>query len=284
MDVKRKILILVVFSCFLILLISVRQLSAQQTVAPDTAQKPQEHPDPISELTPENRALFDALREAAQHGRDADVLTNGKKLLPALQTGTPLADFVTQLTAGSAVETGDTDYALTLIKPLVDAHPKDWHAAALLVRIYAEGREKALRDQQIAHLLELHKQTTDPDFAKLHIFPIQKIKLHSGSAVFLYPFEPMGRDKVYLVALIYTNEGKEDYRIEIDSEDVDQAFFKAKKPGERRFSIDSYRQNATNSNFPESQALYGFIDGVFDYDLMRDRMVIVANGEGSKHK
>ena len=205
------------------------------------------------------------------------MLTDGKKLLPALKTDTPLADFVTQLTAGAAVETGDTGYALALMKPFVEAHPKDWHGAALLARIYAESGEKALRDQQIAHLLDLHKQTTDSDFAKLHIFPIQKVKLHSGYAVFLYPFEPMGRDNAYLVALIYTNEGKQDYRIEIDSDDVDQAFFKAKKRGDRRFSIDSYRQNKTNSNWPESQALHGFIDGVFDYDTMRDRMMKVAN-------
>jgi len=212
------------------------------------------------------------------------VLTDGKKLLPALKTDTPLADFVTQLTAGAAVETGDTGYALALMKPFMEAHPKDWHGAALLARIYAESGEKALRDQQIAHLLDLHKQTTDSDFAKLHIFPIQKVKLHSGYAVFLYPFEPMGRDNAYLVALIYTNEGKQDYRIEIDSDDVDQAFFKAKKRGDRRFSIDSYRQNKTNSNWPESQALHGFIDGVFDYDAMRDRMITIANGEESQQK
>jgi len=165
------------------------------------------------------------------------------------------------------------------MKPFVDAHPKDWHAAALLVRIYAESGEKALRDQQIAHLLDLHKQTSDSDFAKLHIFPIQKIRLHSGYTVFLYPFEPLKPYNTYLVAMIYTSDGKSDYRLELGSEDADQAFFKPKKRGERRFSIDSYRKNEKNANWPESQALHGFIDGVFDYDTMRDRMVMVANGE-----
>lgn len=284
MNAKRKSFIVFVLSCLLILPFAAWQLSAQQAVAPDATGKPQELHNQIAELTPENRALFDALREAVQHEHDADVLTDGKKLLPALKTDTPLADFVTQLTAGAAVETGDTGYALALMKPFMEAHPKDWHGAALLARIYAESGEKALRDQQIAHLLDLHKQTTDSDFAKLHIFPIQKVKLHSGYAVFLYPFEPMGRDNAYLVALIYTNEGKQDYRIEIDSDDVDQAFFKAKKRGDRRFSIDSYRQNKTNSNWPESQALHGFIDGVFDYDAMRDRMITIANGEESQQK
>lgn len=235
--------------------------------------------NPLADLSPENRALFDAVRDAAQHGRDADALADGRKLLSALNPGSPLAGFITQLTAGAAIETGETSYALTLIKPFAEAHPKDWHAAALLARAYAETGEKALRDRQIAHVLELHQQTEDPDFAKLHVFPIQKVKLHSGYAVFLYPFEPLKPYNTYLVALIYTSDGRLDHRLELGSEDADQAFFKSRKPGERRFSIDSYQKNEKNENLPETQALYGFIDGVFDYDRMRDLMVKVANGE-----
>ena len=278
MGAKRKTFVLWGACGLLIWLSTTGRLPAQQPLAPTGTQTTQSHNDPLTELSPENRALFDAMGKAAQQGNDADTLANGKKLLPALKPNTRLFDFVAQLTGGAALETGETSFALTLIKPLAEAHPEDWHAAALLVRLYAESGEKSLRDQQISHLLSLHKQTTDPAFAKLHIFPIQKVKLHSGYAVFLYPFEPLGPDKVYLLALIYTSENKEDYRIEIESEDVDQAFFKAKKPGERRFSIDTFRKNATNANWPESQALHGFIDGVFDYDAMRDSLLKVANG------
>jgi hypothetical protein len=284
MEAKRNVFIVLVTFCLLIMLPLARQMPAQQAVAPDDTGKPQAHHDPLAELTPENRDLFYALREAAKKGNDADVLTDGKRLLPALQTGTPLADFVTLLTANAATEAGETSYALSLAKPLFGAHADDWRVAALLTRLYAESGDKALRDQQIAFLTDLHKRTSDPDFAKLHTFPIQKIKLHSGNAVFLYPFEPLKPHNAYLVALIYSNDGKQDHRIEIDSEDVDQAFFKPKKAGERRFSIDSYRQNETNPNWPESQALHGFIDGVFDYDAMRDRMLQIANGEESKEK
>jgi hypothetical protein len=284
MNVKRKICFVMGAFGLLITLSTACQLSAQQTAGPPDAGISQAHHDPIAELPPEQRALFDALREAAQQGRDTDVLANGKKLLLVLQASTPLADFVTQITAQAATETGDTSYALTLIKPIVDAHPQDWHAAAMLVRLYAESGQKTLRDQQIAHLLDLHKKTSDAYFAKLHIFPIQKVKLHSGYAVFLYPFEPLAPFNSYLEALIYTNEDKEDYRIELESDPVDQAFFKAKKPGERRFSIDIFRKNETNANWPESQALHGFIDGVFDYDAMRDRMIKVANGEDFPRK
>jgi hypothetical protein len=274
MRAKRKIALLGA-SC----LIAALCLPAQQQPTRNDAENVRATSDSLADLSPENRALFDALRDAAQQGRDADVLADGLKLLPALKPDSALANFVTQLTAGAAIETGKTSDALTLLKPLADAHPNDWHAAALLARAYAESGEKTLRDQQIAHLLDLHKQTSDPDFAKLHIFPIQKVKLRSGFAVFLYPFEPLKPYNTYLVALIYTSEGKADYRLELGSEDADQAFFKPKKPGERRFSIDSYRKNESNANLPETQALYGFVDGVFDYDRMRDLMVKVANGE-----
>jgi hypothetical protein len=274
MRAKRKIALLGAFC-----LIAALCLPSQQQPTRDDAENVRVNSDSLADLSPENRALFDAVRDAAQQGRDTDVLVDGRKLLSALKPDSALANFVTQLTAGAAIETGETSYALSLIKPFAEAHPNDWHAAALLVRACAESGENALRDQQIAHLLDLHKQTSDPDFAKLHVFPIQKVKLRSGYAVFLYPFEPLKPYNTYLVALIYTSDGKADYRLELGSEDADQAFFKPKKPGERRFSIDSYRRNETNEKWPESQALYGFVDGVFDYDRMRDLMVKTANGE-----
>ncbi len=266
---------------FLLLSISfaVPHLDAQQAVAGNSLEHLQPLGDQIADLSPEKRALLDALQDAAQQGRDADVLAEGRKLLPGLTPNSQLADMVTLMTAQAAVETGETSYALTLIKHLADAHPQDWRAAALLVRAYAESGQQALRDAQVSHLIDLHKQTSDPDFAKLHTFPIERVKLHSGYALFLYPFEPLKPYNTYLVALIFTNDNQLDYRLELGSEDEDQAFFKPKKPGERRFSIDSYRKNETNEEGPESQALYGFIDGVFDYDRMRDLMVKAANGE-----
>ncbi len=281
MGAKRKTVVFLGTLGLLVSFTTPSELPAQEAAAPVVAESAQAHQNPLAELSSENRALFKTLREAAQQGNDAEVVANGKKLLPELKPETPLADFVALLTGTSALEIGEWRYALALLKPLADAHPKDWRAAAALARIYAESNERALRDQQIARMFALHHETADAAFAKLHTFPIQKVKLHSGYAVFLYPFEPLKPDDAYLVALVYTNEGKADYRIEIDSDDVDQAFFKPKHAGERRFSIDTYRQNETNPNWPESQALHGFFDGVFDYDTMRDLMVKTANGTDS---
>jgi hypothetical protein len=264
----------------LLLYMSVTCLVAAAQAAPPAAQdNAHAQSDPLAELSPENRALFDAIRDAAHRGNDADVLANSKKLLLALKPDTDLANFITHLAANAALETGDTAYSLTLIKPVAEAHPDDWRATTMLARLYAETGDTTHRNQQIAQVIALHKKTSDPDFARLHVFPIQKVMLHSGYAVFLYPFEPLKPYNTYLVALIYMSDGKSDYRLELGSEDADQAFFKPKHPGERRFSIDSYRKNETHPDGPETQALHGFVDGKFDYDTMRDIMVKSANGE-----
>jgi hypothetical protein len=277
MKINRKFVQSSVLFGLIFFLAATWQLSGQQSTTSTDKDQAKTSADPLAELSPANRALFDALREAAQKGNDADVLANGRKLLPALQTGSDLANLVTQVTANAAAEVGETSYALSLAKPFFDAHHEDWRSAALLARLYAESGDKALRDQQIAIVLALHKSTKDAYFAKLHIFPIQKVKLHSGYAVFLYPFEPLAPFNSYLEALIFTSNDKQDYRIELESDPADQAFFKATKPGERRFSIDTFRESKNG----ETQALHGFIDGVFDYDVMRDKMLEVANLDNS---
>ncbi len=158
--------------------------------------------------------IFDALRDAGQQGRDADVLKNGRILLSSLKLGTPLADFVVEVTAGGAIETGDLTYALALLKPHTPTRIRATGMRRRYLRAHLLSGDQALRDQQTAHLLELHKQTSDSDFADKHIFPIQKVPLHSGYAIFLYPFEPLKPYNTYLVALIYSSDGKQVDRIE----------------------------------------------------------------------
>jgi hypothetical protein len=263
---------------------SAYQLSAQQPAAPADTASQQAHNDPLAELTPENRAHFNKLREAVERGDLTAILANGRILLPVLKPGTARTDAITEVTAQAALETGDTNYALTLIKPLAELPATDWVAAELLARLYAESGNKELRDRQIIHLLDLHSHTSDKDFAEQLTFTIQTVKLQSGHAIFVYPFKPLKPYNVYLSAEIWTNENKMDYRIELESMDVDQAFFKAKKPGERRFSIDTFRKNEKNPDWPESQALHGFVDGVFDYDMMREQMLKVADEINSSKK
>lgn len=133
------------------LLLSDRPLQGLQATTSSEPEHSQRQSDPLADLNLENRTLFDAFRDAAQTGRNADVVADGKKLLASIPSKSRLTDFVTQITAESAVETGDTSYSLNLIKPLSDAHPEDWHAAALLTRVYADWEFSAARPTDCSH-------------------------------------------------------------------------------------------------------------------------------------
>jgi len=280
MKIKRKSNLLLGMLGLIFFLTATWYLPAQQASTPADKDHAQPQSDPPAELSPENSSVLNALREAVKKYNMTDILADGRVLLPALKPGTVMFDGVIKLTAQAALETGDTNYALTLIKPLAELPPTDWVAAELLARLYAESENKELRDKQIAHLLDLHSHTTDKQFAEQLTFTIQRVKLHSGYAVLLYPFKPLKPYSTYLIAEIWNNEGKMDYRIELESMGTDQLLFKAKKPGERRFSIDTF----VESKKGEKQALMGFIDGVFEYDAMRDSLIAIANRKEAPHK
>lgn len=175
MEAKQRLRAASVPLGLILALTTVSPLLGQDPVGSTDSATAQSQSDPLAGLSSENRTLFDTLCKAAQQNDDATTLASGRKRLPALAPGTTLCDFVTQLTAGSAVETGDAVFALSLLKPFTDAHPDDWRAASLLARAYAESGDKSLRDEQVAHVIDLHKKTSDPTFAKVHIFPIQKV-------------------------------------------------------------------------------------------------------------
>jgi hypothetical protein len=218
MEIQRKSSFVWGLFGLIFLLTSTCHLSAQQAPTPGDKDHAQTPSDPLAGLTPENRSRFNELREAIKREDLTATLANGRILLPALKPGTVLVDSIMKLTAQAALETGDTNYALTLIKPLAELPPTDWVAAELLTRLYAESGNKELRDNQIAHLLDLHSHTSDKQFADQPTFTIQKIQLHSGYVVFLYPFKQLKPSNNYLTAEIWSSKGEYSYRIVIDSE------------------------------------------------------------------
>ena len=86
-----------------------------------------------------------------------------------------------------------------------------------------------------------------------------------------------------MIALVYTGASKEDYRIELESDDVDQAFFKPKHRGEGDSQLTPIA-NPTPMESRVTQELHGFADGVFDYDAMRDRLAATANDKKTSGK
>jgi hypothetical protein len=263
-----------------ILFSSFWHLPAQEAGAPAGGEKSQAHGDPLAELSPADRALFDQAGKAFQQEEDSEANESYRKLLPHLNGGSALQIYVAKIASESAPNIGDKAFALDTLRPIAEANANDWQAASLLARYYAESGEKQLRDRMIARVVELHKRAADAQIGKLQCILLERVDTATGKVLFFYSLEPWGRFNTCLMARIYSNSGEQTYRIAVESSDVDQAFIETKTPGARRFSYDGYGppQKHENGTTSYSQALLGFFDGTFDYDVQKAKILKLAEG------
>jgi hypothetical protein len=93
----------------------------------------------------------------------------------------------------------------------------------------------------------------------------------------------MGPHNTHLTAQIDDASGAMVLRIELDSDDPDQVYFKQIHPelaarGERRYSLDAF---ASDKLLPDSKAdhheLIQFFDGAPSYDVVWERILAMAN-------
>jgi len=264
--------------------------AAQQGAAGNSAAAPG---NPLDQLTSEQKQKFEESFRLFQEQSYGDALAIDKQLLAAVPANTPAHVLIAKFAAEAALDTGDNSFALGALQPIEAANANDWQAAALLARAYAEAGDKAQRDAELAHLVDLHKRAVDPQIAQLTQIPLETIPFTKGTGsaavkgtirVF-YSLEPWGNFNIYLMARIYDQAGKQIYRVTLESDDMDQVFFKRDHPdlaakGERRFSLDGYGPDIQlpNGQMTQDHATYGFFDGKPDYDTYRARVIEIAEG------
>ena len=267
--------------------------AAQQGAAAAPGNSPAAPGNPLEQLTPEQKQKFEESFHLFQSQDYAGALAIDKQLLAAVPANTPAHVLIAKFAAEAALDTGDNSFALSALQPIEAANANDWQAAALLARAYAEAGDKARRDAELAHLVDLHKRAVDPQIAQLTQIPLETIPFTKGTGsaaakgtirVF-YSLEPWSNFHIYLMARIYDQAGKQVYRVTLESDDMDQVFFKRDHPdlaakGERRFSLDGYGPDIQlpNGQVTQDHATYGFFDGKPDYDTYRARVIEIAEG------
>ena len=186
----------------------------------------------------------------------------------------------------AALNTGDTNFALSALRPLVAVDANDWQAAALLTRACAESGDATCRDSGIAHLLDLHRRGITPRGLTQYI--LERVKAGENTLLIRTSLEPWGPYKVYNLAQVSNSEGKMFLRITLESSDFDQASFAKEHPKEaseglRRFSLDAYLETGLNSNGQRTQThfTYKLFDGQPAYETVREEFLKIANGKAT---
>jgi hypothetical protein len=237
-------------------------------------------PDAESSSTPGRQQLFDKAKVdfAAEHWSEA--LTEFSDLHNQFPANAKISEFL----AESALNTGNTQLAISLMEPIRKASPARWQASALLARAYSESDRDAERDAEIANLQQLHDRKAAPRITQLQMILLDRRVFPNGSVRIWYALEPWGKSNTYLFAKIYDAQGAETYHVTLDSADWDQALWaknhsKEAAAGERVFFLDGYTkaQKGSDGNSTFTQALLGIFDGKPAYDLIRDRILAIAS-------
>lgn len=237
------------------------------------------------QLPPEQQENFDGAVRLFNAQRYSEALTKFQQILSVLPQEASDRRTVAKYAAEAAINTGDRDFALRILKPIEAADGNDWQAAGLLARIYAETGQKQQRDAELAHLVDLHKRVVQSPIAKLQQILLERIPVMNGSILVWYSLEPWGKYKTYLFSRVYDQAGHQVLRVTLESSDLDQLLFAKEHPDEaargvRLFSLDGYGEVQTlpNGGRSGSHMTFGFYDGEPPYDTVRDRIIQIAEG------
>ncbi len=264
-------------------------VAAAQNGTPAAPVTPPASSDPLALLTEDQKGAFQVATKAFAAERYDGALEDFKALLAQLPAGTPARVLCSKYAAEAALNTGHRAYALGVLLPIEQSDPYDWQAKSLLARADAEAGDKAGRDRELAALVTMHKQMPATQIGKLNQILLERDALANGGSVRIwYSLEPWGKFKTYVYSRVFDKDGQQTLRVTLESSDFDQPQFTKEHPdlaarGERRFSLDGYGQDQklATGGVTQTHMTFGFFDGQPAYDLVRTRILAIADGKAS---
>ena len=120
----------------------------------------------------------------------------------------------------SAVNSGENSYALSVLKPMAQADPDDWQAAAMLTRACAQSGDNACRETGIAHMTDLHSRGITPPSMREYV--VESVKAGANTLTINNSLVPWGYYKVYAYGKVTDGDGKLFLSLSLESNDLDQ--------------------------------------------------------------
>jgi hypothetical protein len=268
---------------FLAALLIAGTTTAQKSIgAPQLTTRCEPPPGSLARLTRSQKEAFLKSQDIFIAGRFGDALGALRNLLAQVPSNTPAHNALAERTAEAALESGERAFAISLLKPVEERDGNDCSARTLLARAYAEEGRFAERDVEISAITALHEARKSPA-GKLDVFLLEQHRLEHGGIVSIwYALRPWGPHNTHLYSEILDGSGNMKLRIELDSDDPDQVYFREVHPdlaakGDRRFSLDAFATDRTGN---VEHALIQFYDGRPSYDAVRERILKIAEHSG----
>jgi len=231
-------------------------------------------------LTAAQKQQFDAAKKAHVAHQYAEALAGFKALLQDL----PGDSLLMKYASDSALQMGDSAYALGVLKPLVLQNFEDWQAVAMLARAAAESGDTHTRDAAMVNLAMLRQHgLTPPNMTE---YALERIKVGENAMTIRRYLVPWGPYQVYYIGQVADAKGITFLRITLESSDGDQKLFarehaKEAAAGLREFTLDAYQETGLSHAGQRTQThyTYKFFVGQPSYDTVREEFLNVVNGK-----
>ena len=266
-------ILLIVFPLSLMLAAPALNARAQQPSPTSSAV-----PAWLASLTTEQRALFDD----AHKSFSANDFKGALPKLRQLHEQVPQNDIITKFTAEAEVNTGDYEFATSLLDPLLHGNPDDPQALGIQAHLYGQQHDVLKRDAVLDHIQKLH----DGGKAAPQIVIIENDPLPDGGTVRICDYvEPQSRFHIVLMAEHYDASGHRVGRTALESDDIDQVAFGKEHPdqaaaGVRVYSMDGYSEtrNAQGQITGQTHTTFCPVPGCFmagrpAYELFRSTVL-----------
>ncbi len=231
-------------------------------------------------LTPAQRQQFDAAKKAQLAKQYEEASADFKALLQDL----PGDSLLTKWSSDTALEMGDSAYALGALKPLVLANFEDWQAVSMLARAAAESGDRQTRNAAMINLGMLRQHGITPP--NMLDYVLERMKVGENVMTIRCSLVPWGPYKIYYIGRVADAKGVTFLHISLESSDGDQMLFAKQHANEaaaglREFTLDAYRETGLNQAGQRTQAhfTYKYFMGQSPYDTVREEFTNIANGK-----
>jgi tetratricopeptide (TPR) repeat protein len=175
----------------------------------------------------------------------------------------------------ASAEVNDSHEALKYWLSYRKLKPQDWRAYAKLIQTYQALGDTEARDREQSALFELRRTSSpDSEIRKVEYFCREQMTIARKKTFAFEFFEPKGDQQVFLMFVISTVSGKEEFRITLGSyENTNQIAWEtgSLSKDKRLYHIDRYDRNGHST--------YGFYETKPSYESVRTKVTEILNNQ-----